>query len=88
MFNVTSYNLVKFCSGRSQVLFYGHLFQLNITSEKGHVREVQLPSPVPNPAAAPPGTAPARPDAACAHGRFPNRTIKDNQHLHQIGQFN
>lgn len=41
-------------------------------------KQVQLPSPVPNPAAAPPGTAPARP--ASAHGKFPNCTIKDDQY--------
>jgi hypothetical protein len=36
----------------------------------------ELPSPAPNPAAAPPGTAPARPVAACAHGRFPKYITK------------
>lgn len=81
----SSHSLVQLCSERSPVLPDGHIFQLNIISEKGYVREVQLPSPVPNPAAAPPGTAPARPLAACAHGRFPNWMIKDNQHLHQTG---
>jgi hypothetical protein len=59
------------------------LSQRNTISEKQYVKEVQLPNPVPNPAAAPPGTAPARPVAACPHGRFPNYMIEDDRHFYR-----